>query len=111
MENQSLTTAQNAEFSYNIFLADYPQINAVALVSSSYHIAWGSLLFESAFLKTAQEHGTPEIHIVSNAAFPTENEYYQDTIRFETGGMLQLIGDNALAMKYYQGTYVKPDLN
>ena len=110
VENKSLTTAQNAEFSYNIFLADYPQINAVALVSSSYHIAWGSLLFESAFLKTAREQSTPGIHIVSNAAFPTENEYYQDTIRFETGGMLQLIGDDDLAMKYYRGNFVKPDL-
>ncbi|MBR6094898.1 MAG: YdcF family protein [Lachnospiraceae bacterium] len=110
VENKSLSTAQNAEFSYNIFLNEYPQINAVALVSSSYHIAWGSLLFESAFLKTAAEQNTPEVRIVSNAAFPTENAYYQDTIRFETGGMLQLIGDNDLAVKYYRGTFVKPDL-
>lgn len=111
IENQSMTTAENARNSYNIFLKDYPQINAVAIVSSSYHIAWGSLLFEASFLKTAEEQGTPKVHVVSNAAFPTENEYYSDTVRFETGGMLQLIGEDNLALQYYRGTFTKPDLN
>ncbi len=35
-----MTTAQNAEFSYKIILDKYPSIDSIAIVSSSYHIAW-----------------------------------------------------------------------
>jgi len=111
IEDASHTTAENARFSYNILLADYPQVKSVALVSSSYHIAWGSLLFEASFLKAASEQQSPEIHVISNAAYPFENEKYMDTLRFETGGMLQLIGENPLAMDYYMDRYTKPELD
>ena len=33
-----------------------------------------------------------------------------DMLRWETGGMLQLIGNNDLAMEYYFDTYKKPEL-
>lgn len=111
IEDASHTTAENARFSYDILLADYPQVKSVALVSSSYHIAWGSLLFEASFLKAASEQQSPEIHVISNAAYPFENEKYMDTLRFETGGMLQLIGENPLAMDYYMDRYTKPELD
>ncbi|MBR3401795.1 MAG: YdcF family protein [Parasporobacterium sp.] len=111
IEDASHTTAENARFSYDILLADYPQVTSVALVSSSYHIAWGSLLFEASFLKAASEQQSPEIHVISNAAYPFENAKYMDTLRFETGGMLQLIGENPLAMDYYMDRYTKPELD
>ena len=104
VEDKSLTTAENASNSYEILLRDYPQVHSVALVSSSYHIAWGSLMFEAAFLKSAAEKQTPEIHVISNSAFRIENAYFPqgEIRRWETGGMLQLIGNDALAMQYYQ---------
>ena len=112
IENKSLTTAQNAEFSYGIVLKKYPEINSVAIISSSYHIAWGSLLFEAEFMKYAMENDVPEIHVVSNAAYKTSNETYKESeiLRWETGGMLQLVGNNDLAMKYYCNEYEKPKL-
>ena len=112
IENKSLTTAQNAEFSYSIVLKKYPEINSVAIISSSYHIAWGSLLFEAEFMKYAMENDVPEIHVVSNAAYKTSNETYKESeiLRWETGGMLQLVGNNDLAMKYYYNEYEKPKL-
>ena len=109
LEDQSRTTAQNALFSYKILLTEYPQVDSVVLVSSHYHIPWGSLLFEAAFLKTAVEQNTPEIHVISNCAFPIVNEKYSDVLRFETGGMLQLIEEDDLAMNYYRGTYDIPE--
>lgn len=112
IENKSLTTAQNAEFSYGIVLKKYPEIDSVAIISSSYHIAWGSLLFEAEFMKYAMENDVPEIHVVSNAAYKTSNETYKESeiLRWETGGMLQLVGNNDLAMKYYYNEYEKPEL-
>ena len=103
IEDQSHTTAENASNSYDILLKDYPQVNSVVLISSSYHIAWGSLLFESAFMKSASEKQTPEIHVISNCSCQIENDIYlwSEILRWETGGMLQMIGNNELAMQYY----------
>ncbi|MBR3306886.1 MAG: YdcF family protein [Lachnospiraceae bacterium] len=112
VEDKSMTTAQNAEFSYDILLSDHPQVNSVALVSSSYHIPWGSLLFEAQFLKSASERQTPEIHVVSNCGYPITNDTYKvsELLRWETGGMLQLVGDEERAMTYYRNEYEKPEL-
>ena len=103
VEDQSRTTAENASNSYDILLKDYPQVQSVALVSSSYHIAWGSLLFEAAFMKSASEKQTPEIHVISNSSCEIENDIYlwDEILRWETGGMLQMIGNDDLAMQYY----------
>ena len=103
VENQSKTTAENASNSYDILLKDYPQVDSVALISSSYHIAWGSLLFEAAFMKSASEKQTPEIHVISNSSCQIENDIYlwSEILRWETGGMLQMVGNDDLAMKYY----------
>ena len=103
VENKSRTTAENASNSYDILLRDYPQVDSVVLISSSYHIAWGSLLFESAFMKSAFEKNTPEIHVVSNCSCEIVNDIYkwEEILRWETGGMLQMIGNDDLAMKYY----------
>lgn len=104
VEDRSHTTAENASFSYQILCADYPQVNSVAIVSSSYHIGWGSLLFESTFLIAASENGTPEMHVISNCGYPIVNDNYKESeiLRWQTGGMLQLIGENELAMQFYR---------
>ncbi|MBE6864628.1 MAG: YdcF family protein [Ruminococcus flavefaciens] len=103
VEDQSHTTAENASNSYDILLKDYPQVDSVVLISSSYHIAWGSLLFEAAFMRSASEKQTPEIHVISNCSCQIENDIYlwSEILRWETGGMLQMIGKNDLAMQYY----------
>ena len=103
VEDQSMTTAENARNSYRILLNDYPQVNSVVLVSSSYHIPWGAVLFEASFLKTASEQQTPEMHVISNCGYPIENDIYlrSDLLRWETGGMFQLIGNNEKAMQFY----------
>ncbi len=103
VEDKSHTTAENASNSYDILLRDYPQVKSVVLISSSYHIAWGSLLFEAAFMRSAAEKHTPEIHVIDNCSCQVENDIYkwEEILRWETGGMLQMTGNDDLAMKYY----------
>ena len=103
IENESKTTAENASNSYDIILKDYPQIDSIVVISSNYHIAWGSLLFEAAFMKSASEKQTPPIHVISNCSCAIENDIYlwSEILRWETGGMLQMVGNNDLAMQYY----------
>lgn len=103
IEDKSRTTAENARNSYDILLRDYPQVNSIVLISSSYHIAWGSLLFEAAFMESASEKQTPEIHVINNTSCPiTNNKYlWREILRWETGGLLQMIGNEQLAQQYY----------
>lgn len=44
-ERDSKTTVQNAQFSCSILAAQYPQVQHLAMVSSSYHLYRGSTLF------------------------------------------------------------------
>ena len=103
VEDKSMTTAENAMNSYRILFSDYPSVNSVAIVSSSYHIPWGSLLFEAGLMTSASERGTRRINVISNASYPITNETYRvdELLRWQTGGMLQMIGRNEKAMEYY----------
>ena len=114
VEDKSMTTAENAMNSYKILFADYPSVDSMAVVSSAYHIPWGSLLFEAGLLQSAAERGTRPIHVISNAACPVENDVYlrEDLLRWQTGGMLQMIGRDDLAMEFYYhyDEFEKPEL-
>ena len=103
VEDRSMTTAENAMNSYRILFSDYPAVDSVAIVSSSYHIPWGSLLFEAGLMQSASELGTRRINVISNAAYPTASDVYREDelLRWQTGGMLQMIGRDDLAMEFY----------
>ena len=47
VEDKSITTAQNAIYTYQILQESYPQVKQVAILSSDYHIATGTLLFDA----------------------------------------------------------------
>ena len=64
VEDQSLTTAQNAIFTYRILAERCPQVTSVAIISSDYHIATGVLLFGAEPIL----RGLP-VTVVSNAAW------------------------------------------
>ena len=108
VENQSFTTAQNALYSYAILSKQYPQVRSVVIVSSDYHIPWGSLMFETVFRQAASEDNAPELHVVSHSACVVENQY--DMLPYETGGMLELLQEGKHANRYYSHTYSKPKL-
>ena len=53
VEDKSLTTAQNAMFTYQILTEQYPQVSQLAIISSDYHIATGALIELSGDVETA----------------------------------------------------------
>ena len=57
VEDNSLTTAQNAMFSIDILSEKYPQVTKLAIVSSDYHIATGNLLFGARSILLAEKAG------------------------------------------------------
>ena len=97
-ENRSLTTAQNAMFTFDILLKDYPQVKELAVVSSDYHIATGNLLFGAeAILRDS------DIRIVSNAAWKAPSGAL--SAMFQAGALIELSGDAATAFEIYYDTY------
>ena len=97
LENQSLTTIENAEKTLDILHGQYPQVSALTIISSNYHVARGVLLFETASLMKKLD-----MHVVSDCAALIPNKLYTaDYLRkWQMYNMLQLIGETELAQQY-----------
>ena len=84
VEKKSLTTTQNATYSYQILREQYPQIKHLAMVTSDYHMSWGYMAFATELSLGVYVNLDPYMDIVSNAVYPVRsagnnlsNEYHQ----------------------------------
>lgn len=88
VENQSLTTTQNAIFSHRILTQEYPQIAQAAIISSDYHIPWATILFQTQFIL-----GETSIRVVSNAAWQTGQKLSSTSLlRYQLNGIQEIAG-------------------
>ena len=97
-ENRSLTTAQNAIYTFDILEKDYPQVKELAVVSSDYHIATGNLLFGAEAILRGSD-----ITVVSNAAWKAPSGTL--SAMFQAGALIELSGDVDTAFEIYYDTY------
>ena len=98
VEDQSLTTAQNALYTFDLLTQRQPQVRHIAIISSDYHIATGTLLFGAeAILRGCG------IDVVSNAAWPAPSGSL--SAMFQAGALLELSGDAETAFEIYYETY------
>ena len=102
VEDQSKTTAQNAIFTLGILKEKYPQVSQLAIVSSDYHIATGTLLFEAESILRA-EKGQERIRVVSNSAWKAPSGSL--SAMFQAGALVELSGDEDMAYEIYYETY------
>ena len=103
VEDDSLTTAQNAIFSLHILARLYPQVHQLAIISSDYHIATGMLLFEAEAILRAEKAGEEQFSVVSNAAWHAPSGSLSGS--FQAGALLELSGDTETAFEIYYDTY------
>ncbi len=98
VEDRSLTTAQNAIYTFDLLAERSPQVKQIAIVSSDYHIATGTLLFGAeAILRDS------EIEVVSNAAWQAPSGTL--SAMFQAGALIELSGDVETAFEIYYDTY------
>ena len=98
VEDHSLTTAQNAIYTFDILNEQYPQVRQIAIISSDYHIATGTLLFGAeAILRSS------DIEVVSNAAWQAPSGTL--STMFQAGALIELSGDVKTAFEIYYDTY------
>ena len=103
VEDRSLTTAQNAIYTFDILAEQYPQVKQLAIASSDYHIATGTLLFEAEGILRAEDPAAPEIRVVSNAAWAAPSGSL--SAMFQAGALIELSGDVDTAFEIYYDTY------
>lgn len=98
VEDHSLTTAQNAIYTFDILTEQYPRVKQIAIISSDYHIATGVLLFGAeAILRES------DVEIVSNAAWHAPSGTL--SAMFQAGTLIELSGDVETAFEIYYDTY------
>lgn len=103
VEDNSLTTAQNAIFTYDILTTQYPKVHKIAIVSSDYHIATGVLLFTAESILRAATPDSERLAVVSNAAWLAPSGYLSPM--FQAGALIELSGDTETAYEIYFDTY------
>jgi len=103
VENRSLTTAQNAVYTWQILAEQYPQVRQLAIISSDYHIATGALLFGAEATILAEEAGREAVTVVSNAAWHAPSGTLSRM--FQAGALIELSGDVETAFEIYYDTY------
>ena len=103
VEDHSLTTAQNAIFTYDILTTQFPSVKAIAIVSSDYHIATGTLLFSSESILRAGAEGSEKLKVISNAAWKAPSGIL--STMFQAGALIELSGDTETAFEIYYDTY------
>ena len=98
VEDHSLTTAQNAIYTFNILSERYPQVKQIAMISSDYHIATGTLLFGAEAILRGSA-----IEVVSNASWHAPGGTL--SAMFQAGALIELSGDVETAFEIYYETY------
>ena len=102
-EDNSVTTAQNAIFTYDILTSLYPSVKKLAIVSSDYHIATGVLLFKAESILRANAPGNEKLEVVSNAAWKAPSGTLSSM--FQAGALIELFGDVETAFEIYYDNY------
>jgi len=103
VEDNSITTSQNAIFTYDILTSLYPSVKKLAIVSSDYHIATGELLFKAESILRANAPGNEKFEVISNAAWKAPSGSL--SAMFQAGALIELFGDVETAFEIYYDNY------
>ncbi|MBO4837822.1 MAG: YdcF family protein [Lachnospiraceae bacterium] len=103
VEDNSITTAQNALFTYDILTSLYPSVKKLAIISSDYHIATGELLFKAESILRAGAPGGEKLEVISNAAWKAPSGTL--SAMFQAGALIELSGDVKTAFEIYYDNY------
>ena len=93
VEDNAMSTIQNAIYGCELLYRDYPQIRSLAVVTSDYHIYNSCLYFHTQAALDAYEAGIPPIRVVSNATCQVNPDAVPDLDQ-QTEGIGILTGMN-----------------
>lgn len=94
VENRAPSTVGNAQYTYQLLVESYPQVDSVCMVTSDYHVPRGCILFNSKFILEATIANTKAINIVGYAGCDTGTNGYE-TISLQASGVSSVAGVSA----------------
>lgn len=89
-ERQALNTTANGENVYKILNEQYPQIESVAVVTSDYHLTWGSAIFAAVSNYNFAYHAGTPIDVVAGAVCDTGKTW--DTMQLQAAAIAAITG-------------------
>lgn len=92
VEDQALSTAQNAANTYKLLTSAYPQVKTLAVVTSDYHVACAGVLLQIWSDYQSQVNGAPALNVVAGASCATDTPVGDRMLSSQAWGIAQITG-------------------
>lgn len=92
VEDQALSTTQNAANTYKLLTSDYPQVKTLAVVTSDYHVACAGVLLQIWSDYQSQVNGAPALNVAAGASCATDTPVGDGMLFSQAWGIAQITG-------------------
>lgn len=92
VEDQALSTTQNAVNTYNLLTAQYPGVSTLAVVTSDYHVTCAGVLLQILSDYQSQVNGTRALNVAAGASCATDTPVGDRMLSSQAWGIAQITG-------------------
>lgn len=92
VEDQALSTTQNAANTYKLLMSSYPQVKTLAVVTSDYHVACAGVLLQIWSDYQSQVNGGAALNVVAGASCATDTPVGDRMLSSQAWGIAQITG-------------------
>ena len=92
VEDQALSTTQNAANTYKLLTSAYPQVKTLAVVTSDYHAACAGVLLQIWSDYQSQVNGAPALNVAAGVSCATDTPVGDRMLSSQAWGIAQITG-------------------
>lgn len=92
VEDQALSTTQNAANTYKLLTSAYPQVKTLAVVTSDYHVACAGVLLQIWSDYQFQVNGAPALNVAAGVSCATDTPVGDRMLSSQAWGIAQITG-------------------
>ena len=92
VEDQALSTTQNAANTYKLLMSAYPQVKTLAVVTSDYHVACAGVLLQIWSDYQSQVNAAPALNVAAGASCATDTPVGDRMLSSQAWGIAQITG-------------------
>ena len=92
VEDQALSTTQNAANTYKLLTSAYPQVKTLAVVTSDYHVTCAGVLLQIWSDYQSQVNGAPALNVAAGASCATDTPVGDGMLFSQAWGIAQITG-------------------
>ena len=92
VEDQALSTTQNAANTYKLLTSAYPQVKTLTVVTSDYHVACAGALLQIWSDYQSQVNGAPALNVAAGVSCATDTPVGDRMLSSQAWGIAQITG-------------------